>query len=64
MIFRSKRGDGLTARPYIVFIDDNGNAHNPFILPQEDPKFYSRFIKTYNIPDKELVCNCLCFWLR
>lgn len=51
MIFSSKRGDGLTARPYITFMDNDGLAKKPFILPQEDPTFYSRFIKTYNIPE-------------
>ena len=51
MIFSSKRGDGLTARPYISFIDENGVAQKPFILPQEDPKFYNNFPKTFNIPE-------------
>ncbi|QGY42365.1 cytochrome C biosynthesis protein [Maribellus comscasis] len=51
MIFSSKRGDGLSARPYISYIDDAGKAHKPFILPQEDPTFYSHFLKTFNIPE-------------
>jgi len=51
MVFSSKRGDGLSARPYISYFDENGNAHKPFVLPQEDPKFYSRFLKTFNIPE-------------
>lgn len=51
LVFSSKRGDGLTARPYISFIDANGKASKPFVLPQKDPIFYKRFIKTYNIPE-------------
>jgi hypothetical protein len=51
MVFSSKRGDGLSARPYISYIDNNGTAHKPFILPQEDPAFYSHFLKTFNIPE-------------
>lgn len=51
MVFSSKRGDGLSARPYISYIDETGKAHKPFVLPQEDPGFYSRFLKTFNIPE-------------
>lgn len=51
MVFSSKRGDGLTARPYISYIDKNGNASKPFVLPQKDPEFYREFIKTFNIPE-------------
>lgn len=51
LVFSSKRGDGLTARPYISFIDENGMAQKPFVLPQEDPEFYSTFNKTFNIPE-------------
>lgn len=51
LIFSSKRDDGLSARPYIAFIGDDGKAHKPFILPQKDPLFYSRFLKTFNIPE-------------
>lgn len=28
-----------------------GVARKPFVLPQEDSKFYSRFLKTFNIPE-------------
>lgn len=51
LVFSSKRGDGLTARPYISYIDENGNASKPFVLPQENPGFYKEFIKTFNIPE-------------
>jgi len=51
LIFSSKRGDGLTARPYIAYIDKNGISGKPFILPQEDPAFYQQFLKSFNIPE-------------
>ena len=51
LVFSSKRDDGRSARPYIAYVDENGLAQKPFILPQEDPQFYSRFLKTYNIPE-------------
>jgi hypothetical protein len=49
--FSSKRDDGLTARFYISHIDENGKADKPFILPQKDPEFYKRFLKSFNIPE-------------
>jgi hypothetical protein len=51
LIFSSKRGDGLTARPYISYIEETGVSDKPFILPQEDPEFYQRFLKSFNIPE-------------
>jgi len=51
LIFSSKRGDGLTARPYISYIEETGISDKPFILPQEDPEFYQRFLKSFNIPE-------------
>ncbi|MCY1719485.1 hypothetical protein OU798_03980 [Prolixibacteraceae bacterium Z1-6] len=51
LVFSSKRGDGLTARPYISYIDTNGKATKPFVLPQENPRFYNEFLKTFNIPE-------------
>ncbi|WP_340114030.1 TolB family protein [Maribellus mangrovi] len=51
LVFSSKRGDGLTARPYISFVDKSGMTSKPFILPQKDPEFYKGFIKTFNIPE-------------
>lgn len=51
LVFSSKRDDGLTARPYISYIDESGAAAKPFILPQEDPDFYKQSLKTFNIPE-------------
>jgi len=51
LVFSSKRCDGLTARPYISYIEENGVSEKPFILPQKDPEFYQRFLKSFNIPE-------------
>ena len=55
MLFSSKRIDGLTTRPFISYMDENGNSAKPFIMPQKDPEFYHRFLKSYNIPEFSLV---------
>ena len=34
-----------------IYIDENGKTGKPFVLPQEDPDFYSRFMFSYNIPE-------------
>lgn len=51
MVFSSKRRDGLFAKPYFTYIDAEGKAHKPFVLPQKDPQFYHSFTKTYNVPE-------------
>jgi len=51
LVFSSKRIDGLTARFFISYIDENGNSGKPFIMSQKDPEFYGRFIKSFNLPE-------------
>jgi hypothetical protein len=43
--------DGTFARLYFSYIDDQGRAHKPVLLPQQDPTFYDRCLKTYNVPE-------------
>lgn len=50
-VFSSKRDDGLCARPYFAYFDEQGRVHKPFILPQKDPEFYQSFTFTYNVPE-------------
>lgn len=50
-VFSSKRIDGLHTRPFFSYLDEDGNATKPFVLPQRDPEFYATFIKNYNIPE-------------
>jgi len=51
VVFSSKRGNGLFARPYLSYVDEQGRFHKPFLLPQKDPAFYDTFLKTYNLPE-------------
>jgi hypothetical protein len=51
LAFSSKRIDGLTARFFIAYIDENGASGKPFIMPQKDPEFYGRFLKSFNLPE-------------
>jgi len=50
-VFASKRDDGWYGKPYFAYIDENGNVHKPFVLPQRDPYFYDYNFKSFNIPE-------------
>lgn len=49
--FSSKRDDGVFTRPYISYVDPNGTAHKPFVLPQRDPIAYDSYLWTYSVPE-------------
>jgi hypothetical protein len=52
MVFSSRRIDGYYSRPYITYIDDQGKASKPFLLPQHNPaKFYNDQMMSYNLPE-------------
>jgi len=51
VVFSSRRIDGLYTRPYVAYINEEGQPAKPFLLPQKDPGFYDRFMKSYNIPE-------------
>ncbi len=50
IVFSSKRLDGLFARPFFSYVDEQGEFHKPFLLPQADVAFYDTFLKTFNVP--------------
>ena len=50
-VFASKRDDGLYGKPYFCYVDKNGKAHKPFVLPQENPRFYDLNLNSFNIPE-------------
>lgn len=50
-VFASKRDDGLYGKPYFSYVDTEGKAHKPFVLPQADPEHYDITLKSYNIPE-------------
>jgi Tol biopolymer transport system component len=41
LAFASKRDNGLYSKIYFSYIDENGHAHKPFVLPQKDPEYYN-----------------------
>ena len=51
IVFSSRRTDGLHTRPYIAYIDANGTAGKPFVLPQERGNFYQECMNSFNIPE-------------
>jgi hypothetical protein len=50
-VFTSKRMDGLSARPFIAYFSESGEAFRPFVMPQKDPRFYDSFLNNYNVPE-------------
>jgi hypothetical protein len=51
IVFSSRRIDGLYTRPFIAYINSEGKAFKPFLLPQKDTEFYHRLMQSYNIPE-------------
>jgi hypothetical protein len=51
LVFSSKRGDGLTARPYFAYFGSPDQVGKPFVLPQKDPTLYKKLVKTFNKPE-------------
>ncbi|HBQ81706.1 MAG: hypothetical protein A2X05_00450 [Bacteroidetes bacterium GWE2_41_25] len=51
LVFSSKRGNGLAARPYFAYFGSPENIGKPFVLPQKDPTLYERLEKTFNRPE-------------
>ena len=50
-VFSSRRTDGLYTRPYISWLDENGEATKPFLLPQKDPDYYENSLFSFNVPE-------------
>lgn len=51
IVFSSKRLDGLFARPFFSYVDEQGRFHKPFVLPQANPAHYESYLNTYNVPE-------------
>jgi hypothetical protein len=49
--FSSKRQGGSLTRTYLSYIDAEGEAHKPFVLPQKDPEYYDSLIETLSLPE-------------
>jgi hypothetical protein len=51
IVFSSRRLDGLFARPFFSYVDEQGQFHKPFLLPQEDPAYYDTCLQSFNVPE-------------
>lgn len=52
LVFSSRRDDGLFTRLYLCYIDSEGKACKPFLLPQKHPlDYYKKLMLSYNIPE-------------
>jgi hypothetical protein len=51
IVFSSKRLGGLFTRPFISYVDANGEIHKPFVLPQLHPAFYDSCYCVYSVPE-------------
>jgi hypothetical protein len=49
--FSSKRQGGLFTRTYLSYVDRDGRAAKPFVVPQRDPATYDRQLETYSVPE-------------
>ena len=49
--FSSKRMHGSFTRIYFSYIDVNGVASKPFVLPQKDPSYYESCLRTFSVPE-------------
>ena len=47
----SRRDDGNYTRPYIAYFDKQGKTHKAFLLPQQDPNFYTFYLRSFNRPE-------------
>lgn len=50
LMFNSKRDDGVCSRPYFSYFDD-GQAHKPFVLPQETGNWNFEELNNINRPE-------------
>ncbi|PZX16824.1 WD40 repeat protein [Breznakibacter xylanolyticus] len=50
-VFASKRDDGIYGKPYFCYVDGQGKAHKPFVLPQRHPSKYDVMLKSFNLPE-------------
>ncbi len=52
LVFGSRRDDGMHTRLYFAYVDEQGIARKPFLLPQSNPKeYYCDQMMSYNCPE-------------
>lgn len=51
IVFSSKRFGGFFTRSFFSYVDENGRASKPFVLPQKDPAYYDSLLETFSVPE-------------
>jgi hypothetical protein len=51
LAFSSKRQGGLFTRTYFAYLEPDGKARKPFVLPQEDPDYYEKTLQCFSVPE-------------
>jgi len=51
LAFSSKRQGGLFTRTYFAYLEPDGQARKPFVMPQEDPAYYDRCVQCFSVPE-------------
>jgi hypothetical protein len=51
LAFSSKRNSAPFTRTYLAYVDAEGRAYKPVLLPQKDPTFYDSYLRTYSVPE-------------
>ncbi len=49
--FSSKRQGGSLTRTHFSYVDERGQAHKAFVLPQKDPTLYESQLEIYSVPE-------------
>ncbi|MBN1817963.1 MAG: PD40 domain-containing protein [Sedimentisphaerales bacterium] len=51
LAFSSRRMGGPFTRLFFCYLDEQGKACKPFLLPQKDPHFYDACLETFSVPE-------------
>lgn len=51
ILFSTRREDGTYTRLYIGYFDKNGKDYKAFALPQKDPLYNKKLMKSFNVPE-------------
>jgi len=51
LAFSSRKNGGVLTRIWFTYINENGEASKPFLLPQEQPDYYDSLTKVFSVPE-------------
>ena len=51
IVFSSKRMSHIFTRPFIAYLDAEGQVHKPFVLPQRTPDYYDACLWTFSVQE-------------